>query len=69
MNYITNIHNSEITKLQVAKEYATRFQNDFVMIKVDNHFTMIRATRYIGMSFLNKVRKLSENRCNVPIIL
>lgn len=60
MNYITTIHKSNAKKLEVAQEYTTKFPNDFVMIKVDEYFTMIRATKYIGQSFLNKVKRLNN---------
>jgi hypothetical protein len=59
MQFITNISTSEIAKIEVVEEYKSKFQNDFV-VEDWNGFVKVFATRYIGMSFLNKVKRLNN---------
>lgn len=57
MNYITSIHKSKKKQIELAKEYAAKFKNDFV-VEESSNFVLIRATRYMAQSFLNKLKKI-----------
>ena len=56
MNFIANISIQDKARIKVVEEYKAKFQNDFV-VEEWNGFVKVFATRYIGMSFLSKVKK------------
>ena len=55
MSYIGYIHNSQTNKVRLAKQYAAKYPNDFVL-SFDNDCVKIEATQYIGQSFKNKIK-------------
>ena len=55
MNYIGYIHNSQAKKINLAKQYAAKFPNDFTL-SFEQDYISIQASPYISHSFKNKIK-------------